>query len=141
LKSLTNLICRLQVNHLSTALLSFLLVPNMLKAAELHASSSRLVIVASEMHFVTHFDEAMIRSGIVAKLNDKEYCTPEVMSARYPASKRTCFHSCRFYMDLLTFSSSLECPFYACIRTSPIRRPFLLSHHQYCQPWIVRHRS
>jgi retinol dehydrogenase 12 len=75
----------------------------MLKAAELHASSSRLVIVASEMHFVTHFDEAMIRSGIVAKLNDKEYCTPEVMSARYPASKRTCFHSRQFYMCLLTF--------------------------------------
>ncbi|KAI0344677.1 NAD(P)-binding protein [Trametopsis cervina] len=73
----------LQVNHLSTALLSFLLVPNLLKAAETHSSTSRLVVVASEVHYWRRFDEQIVQNGVLAQLNTEEYCTSEVMATRY----------------------------------------------------------
>ncbi|KAI0697251.1 short-chain dehydrogenase [Cytidiella melzeri] len=77
----------LQVNHLSTALLSFLLVPNLLKAAELHALTSRLVIVCSEVHHMATWEPELLQSDIVAKLGSKEYCTTANMGRRYPDTK------------------------------------------------------
>ncbi|KAI0775352.1 hypothetical protein BC629DRAFT_702330 [Irpex lacteus] len=47
----------IQVNHLSTALLSFLLVPNLIKASELRSSPSRLVVVTSEVHHGAPIDD------------------------------------------------------------------------------------
>ncbi|KAI0341936.1 short-chain dehydrogenase [Trametopsis cervina] len=76
-----------QVNHLSTALISFLLVPNLLKAAEINGTTSRLVLVASEVHFWTKFTEEHVQRGILAQLNDKEISTPKVMGNRYFDSK------------------------------------------------------
>ncbi|KAI0093262.1 hypothetical protein BDY19DRAFT_418080 [Irpex rosettiformis] len=77
------------VNHLSTSLLALLLLPNLVKAAEQHSSTSRLVIVGSETHFWTKFDTDLVNSdvGLLKKLSDKEYCTPQVMSHRYFDSK------------------------------------------------------
>ena len=78
------------VNHLSTALLSFLLLPNLVKAAEVHTSTSRIVITGSETHFWTKFDSDVINAepGLLKKLSDKDYCTPQVMFNRYFDSKR-----------------------------------------------------
>ncbi|KAI0812412.1 hypothetical protein BC629DRAFT_1589185 [Irpex lacteus] len=79
----------IHVNHLSTSLLSLLLLPNLVKAAEQNSSTSRLVIVGSETHFWTKFDSDLINSdvGILKRLNDKEYCTSTVMFHRYFHSK------------------------------------------------------
>ncbi|KAI0092207.1 hypothetical protein BDY19DRAFT_990939 [Irpex rosettiformis] len=77
----------IQVNHLSTALLSFLLVPNLVKASKLHDSCSRLVVVSSEVHCWASFDDELMNTNILATLSDKEYCTPERMAHHYEASK------------------------------------------------------
>ncbi|EKM54525.1 uncharacterized protein PHACADRAFT_185443 [Phanerochaete carnosa HHB-10118-sp] len=79
----------LQVNYLSTALLSFLLLPNLVKAAHEHKSHSRLVLVTSELHFLTHFGDELKSApkGILRTLNDPEYCTPERFTARYQETK------------------------------------------------------
>lgn len=79
----------LQVNHLSTALLSLLLVPNMLKAAELHSSASRLVLVSSGLHFLVDIDRELVQSAILQTLGQKEFCTDAEMRRRYPVTKRT----------------------------------------------------
>lgn len=78
----------LQVNHLSTALVSFLLLPNMVKAAELHQSKSRLVIVCSETHFWVNLSDVISAPNLLQTMNDKQYCTPEKgMAHRYPDTK------------------------------------------------------
>ncbi|EKM54522.1 uncharacterized protein PHACADRAFT_258430 [Phanerochaete carnosa HHB-10118-sp] len=79
----------LQVNHLSSALLSFLLLPNLVKAAQEHKSNSRLALVTSEMHFTTRVDDELKSApkGILRTLSDPEYVTPERFSARYPETK------------------------------------------------------
>lgn len=78
-----------QVNHLSTALLTFLLLPNLDKAAREHNSHSRLVLVTSEMHMTTRIDDAAQAApeGILRTLSNSEYCTPQRMETRYPLSK------------------------------------------------------
>lgn len=86
----------LQVNHLSASLLSLLLVPNLVKASSLHGSSSRVVIVSSGTAFSRSFDEEFTKGDFLRKLGIKEYCTPEMMSHRYPDTKRqfpTCIHT------------------------------------------------
>ncbi|KAI0697252.1 hypothetical protein BC835DRAFT_1270581 [Cytidiella melzeri] len=78
----------LQVNHLSTALLSFLLVPNLSKAAEIHASTSRLVLVCSKVHHFASWELELLQSdGLLAKLSSKEYCTPAKLAHRYVDTK------------------------------------------------------
>jgi retinol dehydrogenase-12 len=96
------------VNHLSTALISILLMPLMVKTAQNHDTYPRLVIVASETH--SHVDitpEVRAAPAILAKLSDKEFCVERLesivyllpvispvpfrnganMSTRYPVSK------------------------------------------------------
>ena len=87
---------RLQVNHLSTALLSLLLLPNMAKAAQEHKSHARLVLVSSEMHFFARISEDLkvAPSGILKTLNDPQFCTPERFRSRYPETKRACLSPC-----------------------------------------------
>ena len=78
-----------QVNHLSTALLSILLLPNLLKGAELHKSFSRAVFVSSGVHhWVTFQGPILSTRNILETLSEEEYCTQEKMHIRYPESKR-----------------------------------------------------
>lgn len=92
--------CSLQVNHLSTSLLTFLLVPNLAKAASLHGSSSRVVIVSSGAAFASTFDEEFMKGDFLAKLNDKELCVPHMMAHRYPDTK------CEYSLSIcISFSS------------------------------------
>ena len=47
----------LQVNHLATSLLSLLLLPVLKRTAQAEAQASRMVVVSSEVHFWTPFEE------------------------------------------------------------------------------------
>ncbi|KAI0093039.1 short-chain dehydrogenase [Irpex rosettiformis] len=76
-----------QVNHLSTALLSFLLLPNLVKASSLHGSSSRVVIVSSGAAFASSFDGELAKGNVLAKLSDQEHSTSEMMAHRYADTK------------------------------------------------------
>ncbi|OJA18791.1 hypothetical protein AZE42_11994 [Rhizopogon vesiculosus] len=78
----------LQVNYLSTALLSILMLPHLVKSGT-PESASRLVIVSSSMHYFAHtLNGADKWDNIIEKLNDQAYCTPSVMGDRYNLSKR-----------------------------------------------------
>ncbi|KAF9230053.1 hypothetical protein BU15DRAFT_26218, partial [Melanogaster broomeanus] len=64
----------IQVNHLSTALLSLLLLPRMIDTGKTFGSTSRLVIVSSEVHHWTALgDEVMQSSTPIAMLSSKEH--------------------------------------------------------------------
>lgn len=66
---------RLQVNYLSTALLSILMLPHLIKSTT-PSNVSRLVIVSSEAHFLANkLKGATNWPSILGKLNDKGYCT------------------------------------------------------------------
>jgi NAD(P)-dependent dehydrogenase (short-subunit alcohol dehydrogenase family) len=66
---------RLQVNYLSTALLSMLMLPHLLKTGT-PESASRLVIVSSEAHYLADTLKGADKwDGIIEKLNDQAYCT------------------------------------------------------------------
>ncbi|KAK2459322.1 hypothetical protein APHAL10511_008677 [Amanita phalloides] len=78
----------LQVNHLSTALLALLLLPRMIETARRHSVTPRLVIISSDTHHRTTFDQQVRDSEEPLKiLGSKEYCTPEIMGRRYPETK------------------------------------------------------
>ncbi|KAH7903221.1 short-chain dehydrogenase [Hygrophoropsis aurantiaca] len=78
---------QLQVNYLSTALLSILMLPHLIKASS-PESASRLVIVSSEAYnFNTHLKDISSWPNILHKLNDETYCTAAVMQERYNLSK------------------------------------------------------
>ncbi|KAF7796917.1 hypothetical protein EIP86_008102 [Pleurotus ostreatoroseus] len=83
----------LQVNHLSTALLSLLLMPNLIHTAQANGTISRMVIVSSDMHYWIKLEEELLDSpSLLQKLSEKAYCTPEVMEQRYSVTKRAlCF--------------------------------------------------
>ena len=67
---------RLQVNYLSTALLSILMLPHLIKSAT-PSNASRLVIVSSEAHFwADEFKDVTSWPSILGKLNDEGYCSP-----------------------------------------------------------------
>lgn len=81
------LLISLQINHLSIALLSILLTPNMASAAK--PGCARLVIVTSDVHYRTKFgSEFSGPRGILGTLNDRDFCTNGGMSRRYIDSKR-----------------------------------------------------
>ncbi|EGN95975.1 hypothetical protein SERLA73DRAFT_185437 [Serpula lacrymans var. lacrymans S7.3] len=78
----------IQVNHLSTALLSILLTPHLISAGGAASLPSRLAIVASDVHYVARFEKKVTEAPkILEKLSSEEYCTPSVMRARYNDSK------------------------------------------------------
>ncbi|KAG2135459.1 short-chain dehydrogenase [Suillus clintonianus] len=77
----------LQVNYLSTALLSILMLPHLLETST-PQSASRLIIVSSELHYLANKLSGADRwPSILEKLNDPDYCTSSVMSNRYNLSK------------------------------------------------------
>ncbi|GJE92166.1 short chain dehydrogenase [Phanerochaete sordida] len=79
----------LQVNHLATALLSILLLPNMARAAREHKALARLVLVASEVHARNTVDAELraAPAGILRTMSSTEYCTPARLALRYSESK------------------------------------------------------
>jgi len=81
----------LEVNHLSNALLTLLLLPQLAKTTENTGGYVRVVIVASGTHTWTDFSKERIPSGkVLATLNDKEFIDKtNAMEVRYPASKCT----------------------------------------------------
>ncbi|KAG6371262.1 short-chain dehydrogenase [Boletus reticuloceps] len=77
----------LQVNYLSTALLSILMLPHLIKSTTA-SDTARLVIVASDAHFRANKLKGVANwPSILGKLNDEEYCTASVMKNRYELSK------------------------------------------------------
>ena len=78
---------RIQVNHLSTSLIAFLLTPNLMRAAEVSGTPSRLVIVASLMHYWTSLG-AEFDGGILKTLNGPGKGSPAAAAAdKYSHSK------------------------------------------------------
>ncbi|KAG7440360.1 NAD(P)-binding protein [Guyanagaster necrorhizus] len=78
----------LHTNNLGPGLLAIRMIPKMHETARKHSVSPRLVVVASDTHYWTTIEKAVIASpGILAKLSDKEYCTEEVMKHRYHDTK------------------------------------------------------
>ncbi|KII95100.1 hypothetical protein PLICRDRAFT_33932 [Plicaturopsis crispa FD-325 SS-3] len=80
----------LQVNHLSTALLSLLLLPIMERTAKAHSTRPRLVFVSSGLHYFSSIPDDVVQSPkILEKLNDKDYSTssPKIMKERYTLTK------------------------------------------------------
>ena len=66
--------CRLQVNHLGTSLLSLLLLPHLVDTGKRFGSTSRLVIVSSDVHYWAVLpDDVKESSNPVAKLNSRNY--------------------------------------------------------------------
>ena len=66
--------CSLQVNHLGTALLSLLLLPHLLDTGKRFGSTSRLVIVSSEVHYWAVLPEDVkASSNPIAKLSSRNY--------------------------------------------------------------------
>ncbi|KAF8549693.1 NAD(P)-binding protein [Imleria badia] len=78
----------LQVNHLGTALLSLLLLPRLVDTGKKFGSTSRLVIVASEVHYwaILHAD-VKESDNPVAKLSGPDYRDPSSMRGRYHETK------------------------------------------------------
>lgn len=76
----------------------------MVKAAHEHKSHSRLVLVASEMHFFARvYDDLKVApNGILKTLNDLEFCTPERFSSRYHETKSTYHPLCIDHVIKLT---------------------------------------
>ena len=66
----------LQVNHLGTALLSLLLLPRMVETSKESRSTSRLVIVSSEVHYWASIPAEVYDSlNPLAMLNSPKYRT------------------------------------------------------------------
>ncbi|KAL4250016.1 hypothetical protein ABKN59_005941 [Abortiporus biennis] len=73
-----------QVNHLSLALLTILLLPRLLETAKSHSHVSRIVSVSSKTHFWTTFkEERMPFNQVIHTLSSSD--TP--MEHRYPDTK------------------------------------------------------
>ncbi|KAF8526935.1 short-chain dehydrogenase [Hysterangium stoloniferum] len=82
----------LQVNHLSTWLLTFLLFPYLVKARP-SGGLPRIVLVGSEAHYYIWKVQQANDPPILDKLNDKTYCMESwVMMLRYPITKREAFN-------------------------------------------------
>ncbi|KAG2135458.1 short-chain dehydrogenase [Suillus clintonianus] len=77
----------LQVNYLSTALLSILMLPHLIKTGT-PEHASRLVIVSSEVHYqANRLTGSEKWPSIIEMINDEAYCTFSVMRNRYHLSK------------------------------------------------------
>ncbi|TEB37323.1 NAD(P)-binding protein [Coprinellus micaceus] len=79
----------LQVNDLSTALLCLRLIPPLEETAKKFGAKPRIVIVTTEMHYWATVDDQVYSTPSVWQTrNSDEYCTPSLMGARYPLTKR-----------------------------------------------------
>jgi hypothetical protein len=76
---------RIQVNHLSTSLLTLLLLPTFVRTAEKYGGYPNITIVASDVHY---WAKPLPKEKILSTLSDPKFCTFSVMSDRYNVSKR-----------------------------------------------------
>ncbi|KAF9485524.1 short-chain dehydrogenase [Pholiota conissans] len=77
-----------QVNNLSTSLLALLLLPRLVETAQKYQTTPRLVIVSSEMHFVTTIDEAVLENdNPLAMFGSSEQYIQGALKTRYEDSK------------------------------------------------------
>jgi hypothetical protein len=81
---------RIQVNNLSSSLLALLLLPCMIHTAKEYSTTPRLVIVASDAHFMATVEQYLLEHPkIMETIGSKEYCTKSgIMNDRYPLTKR-----------------------------------------------------
>ncbi|KAJ6580895.1 short-chain dehydrogenase [Mycena capillaripes] len=78
----------LQVNDVSTPLLALLLLPTMIKTAQEHSTTPRLVIVSSGMHYWVKMEKTILENpDLLQMLGSAEYCTDKNMATRYPLTK------------------------------------------------------
>ena len=82
------LVPRLQVNHISGALLTLLVLPNLLRSAEKSGDLSRITLISSGTHKWKNFPKGEFSAGILATLNDSAYFASQVNTATYPHTKR-----------------------------------------------------
>jgi NAD(P)-dependent dehydrogenase (short-subunit alcohol dehydrogenase family) len=76
-----------QVNYLSTALLSILMLPHLIKTGT-PEHASRLVIVSSMAHYISDSPKGADKwPSIIGTINDEAYCTSSAMKNRYYLSK------------------------------------------------------
>jgi retinol dehydrogenase-12 len=83
-------LCRLQVNHLSTMLLSLLLLPRMLQTADVYGTHPHMAVVCSETHFTTDFDKLkklLAAPSFLEEMSSREYCTRMSVASRHTAHK------------------------------------------------------
>jgi len=76
----------LQVNHLATALLSLLLLPYLFKAGD-YGPCPRLVVVASDAHYLAKLTKPEDGSDLLNRMGSEDHCSPSIMRSRYPESK------------------------------------------------------
>ncbi|KAJ7249517.1 short-chain dehydrogenase [Mycena haematopus] len=79
----------LQVNHIASSLLALLLLPAMVKTAEQHSTTPRIVVVSSGVHLLVKFTRNLCEDAEVLKtLGGPEFCSdPKNMKNRYPLTK------------------------------------------------------
>ncbi|KDQ11369.1 hypothetical protein BOTBODRAFT_35450 [Botryobasidium botryosum FD-172 SS1] len=78
----------IQVNHLSTALLSVLLLPTLQKTAQDTNTMPRLVIVSSAMHYWAKLQvKELQQEDLIKALSSEEFCTAANMKERYQVTK------------------------------------------------------
>jgi NAD(P)-dependent dehydrogenase (short-subunit alcohol dehydrogenase family) len=78
----------LQVNHLSTSLLALLLLPAMVKTAQQHSTTPRLVVVSSGMHYWVKINKDVGENPDILKtIGSAEYSTDKNMQERYQLTK------------------------------------------------------
>ncbi|KAJ6580899.1 short-chain dehydrogenase [Mycena capillaripes] len=78
----------LQVNDLSTSLLALLLLPTMIKTAQQHSTTPRLVVVSSGVHYWVEMEKGILENPDMLKtLGSAEYCTDKKMGERYLLTK------------------------------------------------------
>ncbi|KAJ7094120.1 hypothetical protein C8R44DRAFT_835401 [Mycena epipterygia] len=84
----------IQVNHLSTALTCLLLLPSMMWTAQQHATLPRIVVVASERHYMVTIDEkTRTQPGkILETLSSEKFLTPSLVSNLTYTPTRTVFN-------------------------------------------------
>jgi len=125
----------LQVNHLATSLLSLLLIPQLVASGRKSLSSSRMVIVSSNVHhWINLAEEVKASEKPLETLSSKEWCTPEHMRLRYFESKLFNLFFVRALSDRLQSTTPLTpvagnpgyC--YSQLRRSFYELPFSLTH-------------
>ena len=81
---------RIQVNHISGALLAILLLSHLLKTAQKNGTISRVVIVSSGTHFIAGIAERSFPNDakILQTLSTKDFVEKRIF-LQYPDSKGT----------------------------------------------------
>ncbi|KAJ3554020.1 hypothetical protein NP233_g12512 [Leucocoprinus birnbaumii] len=78
----------LQVNYLSMSLLALWLLPRLSETATRFNIKPRIVVVTSGVHFSSRFEDEIFEApNAFSLLSSEDYCTPNMMRARYHETK------------------------------------------------------